>query len=278
MKDLRRSWHCRRLFFRYLREQEKNKAITPTPIKSIEVESNSVTEVKKPLNKKVVVITVSVICTIIIGIVLLSVFTSPKYTHKCVFSTYGTSTSTCQSIGETTYKCIYANDSDIKCNKAKVVKDTACAPCVYKVKSTVYDKINQSKYISACAYCHKEKEEIVNHSTTQYKDKIGNWGVIGVANSDVEKKSGEYKFECLLYTTEKIKAATNTKYYIILKLYDTNEDWYANYYMRGHILTSGRYLHYFKIKDYTHRVKYNDHRWEISSIAPNNATELHYYD
>lgn len=279
MKDFRRSWHCRRLFFRYLRQKDKEKQATKELYSqnvalNSEDTKNQLATTSNPMSRKALLIVCGVITVIIVGIVLLIAFASPKYTHKCVFSNYGTSTSTCQHIGETTYKCIYADNKEIKCKKTKIVPDIAYAPCKYQVKSTIYEKINQSKYLSACAYCGKEKEEIVNHSSWQYKDKIGNWGIIGVNKNDVVKKSSEYVFECLMFTQEKIKYAQDTDYYIVLKLYDLQENLYATYYMRGHILTTKMYSHSFKIRDYTHRIAYYDHRWELEALEPNNGIKL----
>lgn len=281
MKNLRRSWHCRRLFFRYLRQRDKEKQnekeLYQQNVNNICSTTNTESEpIRKPIGHKTLLIIAAIIGIIVVGIILMCVFSQPKYTHKCVFSSYGTSTSTCQSIGETTYKCIYSTDKDIKCKKTKIVKDASCVPCKYVVKSTVYEKINQSKYISACTYCNKEKEEIVTHSSTQYKDKIGNWGVIGASNDDIKKKSTVYEFESIFYTNEEQKSNTITKYYILLKLYDNEGNWYATYYMQAHILHTKICYHTFKINDYWHRTKYYDHRWEISTIAPNNGTKLEY--
>lgn len=233
---------------------------------------------ENPLYRKEILLIVSIILLAVVVIVVLSVFTSPKYTHKCVFSNTGSSTTTCNFIGETTYKCIYATDKDIKCTKTKIVKDTAYSPHNFIVKSVVYEKINQSKYLSSCSYCGKEKEEIVNHSSLKYKSISGNWGVIGVDSNDVTKNSNMYLFESLLFTKESVKYSYTTKYFIVLKLYDTQENLYAIYYMQGHILTTKMCSHNFKIRDKEHITKYFDHRWEIATIRPTKGIELNYYN
>lgn len=230
----------------------------------------------KFLSKKLLIILI-LISIIILTIVLITYFTSPKFTHICEFSVKAESTTTCTYLGKTTYKCKYYCSKNIFCKKTKIIADKDYASCNFTNDTPVYEKISQSKYISTCSVCKSQKEYIVNHSNRKYKDNIGNWYIIGDSKADLNNNPKGW-FQCLLFTREEIKFAKDINYYIVLNLYDKNENLYSSYFMQCHILGTKMYTHTFKIANNYNEKKYYDHRWELRASKPNRGTELKYYN
>ncbi len=115
-------------------------------------------------HQKKMVIILSIFYTIIIVIGLIIASIPPK--HECIFEHYGSSTSTCCTLGTTTYECYFKEYYG--CKEKQVVQDTEYADCSYDL-TIVSDKIDITVCKSICRNCGKILMEEVKNS-------YGTWG------------------------------------------------------------------------------------------------------
>ncbi len=77
--------------------------------------------------------------------------------HTCYFDkSHGESTTTCKTLGETSYPCIYSYDEIYNCKKRFVEKDTEYAPCSYEFTETLNEN-GKTVNVFTCKWCGAKK-------------------------------------------------------------------------------------------------------------------------
>lgn len=207
-----------------------------------------------------IVLSVIMIVTLIVVGCIFSLFLDfVSRRHEHIYSDYGTSTSTCNYIGETTYWCIYHNDDRYRCNKKKVVKDSEFSKCSYSVIEKISHTIEKIEYKSQCKSCNDIiVETVYNHFGTLGNNKI--YDLTSYYDISADKVRSKARFETNPYPKN---------LYAIVHFFDKEGNWLGYAWDRISCSNSGSDLVCIELKDDSGLPpNYHEHRWELSYVKP----------
>lgn len=215
-------------------------------------------------NEKACIWGLLIVVAIILVVVLICNLIETHYKkHEHIYSDYGTSTTTCKELGETTYWCIYHNSDYYECNKKKVVKDTKYKDCRYKVIETLSEKLEENKYLSKCYWCGKEIIETVKNTYGSYgtaKIRDGSGWVEGYID---DNRNGE--FSCLIYAgTTKAGELDKMKLNAVLLVFDKDGNKIYEEEKAFRFMSNGLRFVEFNVNS-SYIDKYYTHRWDLRS-------------
>ena len=192
--------------------------------------------------------------TVIIALVSSLFAAFYRIPHEHEYSVKGYSTTTCQTLGETTYWCVYRNDSYHNCQKKLVLKDTTLADCKYSIIETISEKLSESTYRYECVVCKGKKVETV-------KNTYGSYDTARILDDSNGNDYGEFTCWITAGTTSASKL-DKMRLKAVLFIFDKNENKFYEEEKSFTFTSNGLRILDFKVKS-SIMSNYYLHRWAL---------------